>query len=595
MPKTKTKLKTEWDLSVFYKSIDDPKMEKDILEAEKAYSLFEKKYKKDKSYLKDPLKLKKALDDENKLNDLRLYFPLQYLAKKGDLDAGNKEIQARMNLLSQRINKLSNTLVFFGIEISKIPKKDQSKFLKSPALKKYKYFLEKSFENAKHILSEPEEKILKLKWLTSHSLWVKSLKKVRDILTVRHKGKDLPLSEASVLVETLKTQKERVELYNKITEKNISVSDIAESELNAIVINKKINDELRGFKEPYEETFKSYEDNEKTVLTLTKAVTDNFHIANRFFKVKAKMLGVKKLYYADRNALVGKNNKKIDFETGYEMLHGIFQNIHPMFSKTLEMFVKNGQIDVYPKVGKRGGGYSSGGYNMPTLTFLNYIDSMDSLMTFAHEMGHGIHSELAKSQPAIYQDYSISTAEVASTLFENFVFHNLFEKLNDKEKIIALHDKIADDMGTIFVQIALFNFEVALHKTIREKGSMTKEEMAKLMSDEMRKCFGPAMEITKENGYGFVGWPHIRYFFYVYTYAMGKITSKALYKKYNDDKSYIEKIIKFMSLGSSMSPEDIFKSIGIDTTKSEFWNLGLQSIEQDVIALEKLVNKSRKS
>jgi oligoendopeptidase F len=123
---------------------------------------------------------------------------------------------------------------------------------------------------------------------------------------------------------------------------------------------------------------------------------------------------------------------------------------------------------------------------------------------------------------------------------------------------------------------------------------MTKEEMAKLMSIQMKKCFGEAMNITERNGYAFVGWPHIRYFFYVYTYAMGKITSKALYKKYTEDKNYIEKIIKFMSLGGSMAPADIFKSIGVDITKPEFWTSGLKNIEEDVDLLEKLVNKKGK-
>jgi len=591
MANTVKKIKTEWDLSVFYKSINDPQIEKDIVEAEKAFASFANKYTKDKSYLKDPKKLRRALDESEKLSDLKFGNTGNYLSKKFDLDAGNKDIPARLNLLSQRLSKIGNSVLFFHVGISKISKSLHNKFINDPSLLPYKYMLQKVFENAKHVLSEPEEKILNLKSLPAHSLWTKSLKKVRDVLTVKHKGKEMPLSEAASLVETLKTQKERIKLYDKILEKNISVSEIAESELNAIVLNKKIDDELRGFAESYDETLLAYEDRKETVLSLVKAVNEHFYIANKFYKIKAKMLRLKKLDYADRNALVGKTNKEITFEEGYEILREVFGKLDNRFVEILDMFVKNGQVDVYPKIGKRGGAYSSGGYKVPTFTFLNYTNNLDSLMTFAHELGHGIHTELTKSLPSYYQNYSISTAEVASTLFENFVFHDQFEKLTDKEKIIALHDKISDDMGTIFVQIALFNFEVELHKTIKEKGNMTKEEMAKLMSEQMKKCFGDVMNITERNGYAFVGWPHIRYFFYVYTYAMGKITSKALYKKYNEDKSYIEKIIKFMSLGGSMSPEDIFKSIGIDTRNPEFWTLGLKNIEEDVNLLEKLVNK----
>ena len=187
----------------------------------------------------------------------------------------------------------------------------------------------------------------------------------------------------------------------------------------------------------------------------------------------------------------------------------------------------------------------------------------------------------------------MSTAEVASTLFESFVFYDQLEKLTEKEKIVALHDKIQDDIATIFRQIACFNFEAEMHKTIREKGNMSKEELASCMNRHMKSYLGN-VELTDKDGYFFVSWMHLRTFFYVYSYAFGQLASKAIYKKYQENPAYIKEIKKFMSLGCSMSPEDIFKSIGVDVKKPDFWKKGLESIEEDITLLESLVNKPKK-
>jgi oligoendopeptidase F len=220
---------------------------------------------------------------------------------------------------------------------------------------------------------------------------------------------------------------------------------------------------------------------------------------------------------------------------------------------------------------------------------LNHVDSAKSVMTLGHEMGHAIHGELSKVQKPLYENHTISVAEVASTLFENFVFEELLKTMTEKEKIIALHDRIQDDVQTIFRQIACFNFEVELHETIRKNGSLSKEEMGTLMNKHMKAYLGPKFTLTDLDGYFFVSWGHLRMFFYVYSYAYGQLISKALYKKYQADKNYIHEIKKFLSAGGSKSPEDIFKDIGIDTTKPEFFIEGLKSIEEDIERLKKLI------
>ncbi len=589
---TNTHMKTEWDLkSLFYTSLKDPNIEKDIAMAEKAYTVFEKKYRKNASYLKSDTALVLALKEYEKLVDINLYKPYTYLHFILDTDSKNEEARSLSNLIQQRLISIGSKIMFFGINLSKVDKATQKKFLASKKLARYTYFLKKTFELAKHTLTEQEEKILSLKTLTSHTMWVDNTQKTLNKMTVKHLGKDIPLSSVNSTIMKIKTQKGRTELQKKYSTALASVADMATMELNAIVTDKKIEDELRGYKNPFDETVMSYENDPKTVETLVKAVSDNFHIAHRFYRIKAKMLKLSRLQYADRLAEVGNINKKYSFADSYKILSEVFGKANPKWKEILETYVQKGQIDVFPRIGKRSGAYSAGGDRNPTMVLLNHTDDFHSLNTFAHEMGHSVHTELSMEHPVVfYRNYTISTAEVASTLFESFLFYNELEKMSEKEQTIALHDNIEDAVSTIFRQISLFNFEVEMHTLLREKGSMSTEDLRDLMLKHNKAGFGDMFDFIPEDGLAFVSWPHIRYFFYVYTYAMGSLTSRAIYAKYKKDPSYMEKITTFMSLGGSMSPEDIFKSIGVDIRKPDFFLDGLRGIEADIERLEKLVN-----
>lgn len=584
--------KTEWNLGLIYKNPKDPKVLKDVAFIDSEITKFEKKYKKNKKYLENANELLKALNDYENL--IAIPDPIVYFYLFGSLDSENKEVEAMRNKVDQLLTSSYNKIIFFTLSLGAISPKRQKEILQNPKLKKFGTFLKNIFETSKYRLSESEEKIMNMKSLPASELWVQGQNKLLSSQTVKIEGKSVSLGEALNIIKDFPTNKRRkyhIDIMNTIK----SISYFAESEINTIVINKKISDELRGYKMPYSATIVSYENNEKTVLNLVDTVTSHFKISHRFFKVKAQMLGVKELAYADRAASVGKTSKKIPFEEGFEIVRSSFHEVNPVYSDILDMYIKNGQIDVFPKKGKEGGAYCWSNVNLPTFVFLNYTDSLDSVSTFAHEMGHAIHGEFSKKQPPLYENHSISTAEVASTLFENFAFEKVFATLNEKEKIVALHDKIQDDISTIFRQIALFNFEVELHHKIREKGALSKEEIAELMNKHMSSYLGPICKLTPLDGYFFVNWSHIRRFFYVYSYAYGQLISKALYGEYKKNPKFIEKIEKFLSAGKSMRPEEIWKSIGIDIEKPGFFDAGLKSIEEDIIRLEKLVKGAKKT
>lgn len=584
-------MKTTWNLGLLYKGHDDPQIEKDIRAGERAFAAFEKKYRGRTDYLKNETKLLAALSDYEALFAKTIISrPIVYFYYAKDLNSEDQVAQARSTQLSERYAKNDKRIIFFELALAKVPPAAQRKFLASKKLAPFKYFLKTVFDRARHNLSESEESILKLKSIPSYEQWVNGTEKLLGKASVAWKGESLPVSQVSNMIGDLPLP-DRYQLHESFVKTLGDLADVAGTELNAIVTDKKINDELRGYKECFDATILGYQNDRKSVLALVDTVTKAFPVAHRFYAVKAKLLGLKTLRYPDRNAGIESHVKKTSFEECVAMLRDVFGGLDKKYLDILNSYLENGQIDVYPRRGKTSGAYCSATPHVPTYVLLNYTDTMDEVSTFAHEMGHAIHGELSKSQPILYQGHSISTAEVASTLFESFVFDALFDKISDDEKVATLHNRINDDVSTIFRQIACFNFEREMHEAIRKNGAMSVDEIREAMNRHMSAYLGPVFDLRPEDANFFVTWGHLRRFFYVYSYAFGQLVSKALYANYKKDPAYLAKINAFMSAGASNSPEAIFKSVGIDVTKPDFWKAGIASIEADIERLEKLAAK----
>lgn len=581
-------MKTEWNLKLLYSSLNDPKIEEDVKIIEKEYESFYKKYK-NKSYLKSRSILLKALLEYENLS--KLPSPLYYFYFIQDLDSENKKAESLKNKYYQRLVSAYNKVIFFNLSLSSLSKEEEKNILEDKKLEKYRYYFHRLFVTKQHNLLEGEEKIMKMKSQTSRNMWIEASEKLLNSKKIKFKGKLYSPGEAVNKIREM-PKNDRYKLDDELMKTLKECSFMAEAELNAIVTDKKISDELRGYKNPYSSTIESYENDEHSIENLVSSVTKYFHVSKKFFELKRKAMGLPKLRYADRSVAIGNVSKKIPFEKCVDVINRSFSSVDKEFSDIFNSFLKNGQIDVFPKTGKTGGAYCSSDINRPTFVLANYTESFESVMTMAHEMGHAIHGELSqKNQSPIYSDYAISVAEVASTLFENFAFEEMSKELSKKEQVLALFNRVHDDIGTIFRQIACFNFELDMHNTIRKEGYVSKEDLAKMMNKHMSLYLGPSFSLSEDEGYFFVYWSHIRNFFYVYSYAYGQLISKVLYKRYKEDPSFIKNIKEFLSAGGSMSPEDIFKKCGLDVRDPKFFEEGLKSIEQDVKDLEKLMKK----
>lgn len=585
------KYKTEWNLGLLYKHEKDPQIEKDIKKIEDLYSNFEQKYKgKDFTSTSDKLLL--ALKDKEEMyKALSSTDPWWYFALRTCVDSDDSFAGAASTRIEQRINKVVNKLTFFNLKIGEIEYKKQKEYLSTPKLSSYTYELYTIFLKAKHTLSEKEEQLVNLLSQPGCGMWVDGQQRVLSQQTVLYKKENIPLSKAISILGDL-PKKERHILGNRINAVLIDNSRFAEAEINAVYNFKKIMDEQRKYEKPYSATVLKYENDQKTVEDLVDIVTKYFSASSKFYSLHAKLLGEKEIIMADRSVKIGTIKAKFDFDTSVSIVRNAFNKVDPMYGQYLDSFLQNSQIDVYPKKGKQSGAFCWGNGVLPTFVLLNHTDDVRSVETLAHEMGHAIHTELSKNQPPRYQGYSTATAEVASTFFEQLVIDDLEQILPESEQVKLLHNKVMGDVSTVFRQIACFNFELDLHTEIREKGQLDRDGIAVLLQKHLQSYTGKKMKVTKDDGYFFVTWSHIRRFFYVYSYAFGQLVSRALYEKWKTDHSYAEKIEQFLRAGKSMSPEDIFKSIGIKTDKA-FFEEGLKGIEADIDRLEKLAKKQK--
>ncbi len=583
---------TAWNLSLLYKGVDDPQIEQDMCAIEQACLAFAKKFR-GKPYTETPEALLKALKAYEALQKIVSEpKPLWYFMLKSDLNSNDVEITAKIAFFRERTTTAENNITFFTLALGAIPQKEQKKFLAFPALKPHAYFLKRIFAESAHHLSEKEEQLVDLLSSTSYRAWKDLTKRALNKKTLPYKGKKEPIAVLVGLVPTLPLA-QRTQLHKKLNEVFYSLADIAEAELNAVYTFKKVMDERRGFLKSYDATILGYENDTTVVEGLVSLVTKKFSIAHRFYALHAKLLGLKRLTLADRSVLLGNTRTFFDFETSVVMLRNALASLGEEYVSIFDRFIAEGHIDVYPKLGKRSGACCQGMGDLPVFVLLNHTNDVRSLQTFAHEIGHAIHTELAKTQPVLYKNYSIAPAEVASTFFELVMFDEILKHVPEKERFALLHMRASDDMATIFRQIACFNFERELHEKVRNEGFVSHEDIAYLMQANLTSYLGKSVEVSKEDGYFFVYWSHIRNFFYVYTYAYGQLISRALYEEWKKDASFVKKIHAFLSAGGSMSPEDIFKSIGIDVKDPAFFTQGLASIEQDIAELERLAKDKK--
>ena len=555
-----------WDLTHLFNSLKeaDSLLEEAKKEAEEFYSL--KGKLKEFNVFEFQKALNKYIEINEKLSRVMTYIYLQFAT---DTTKGN--------LLSKYetiVTKIEENLLFFELEFAKLPDTKQIQFIEHAGVNRL--YLETLKKEAKHKLSENEEKILMKKDLTSSNAFSRLFDETISSIKFYWEGEYV--SEEEILSKLYSNdrnirKKAQVSLTQGLKDKQNLFAFI----YNQIKKDWQIECELRKYSSPEEPRHISNKASQKSVDALINSANNSMDIVEEYYNIKKELLGYDKLYDYDRYAPLKSIDKKISFDEAKEMVLECFKNFSPIFYDIAKKAFDERWIDVYPKENKRGGAFSHGATpKTHPYVMLNYTDQIRDVFTLAHELGHAIHQYLAREVGYLNQHTPLTTAETASIFAEMLLFEDMKKRLNKEELISLYANKLEDIFATLYRQIVFTNFERRVHSS----EELSKEEFNTIWQEENQKMFGNSVILTSNYK---IWWSYIPHFihspFYCYSYSYAQLLVVSLYGLYkNGFDNFENRYIEFLKSGGSISPKEQIKKFGKNIDDENFWNEGINII-----------------
>jgi len=367
---------------------------------------------------------------------------------------------------------------------------------------------------------------------------------------------------------------------------------------NTLAKDKEISDRWRGFIDVADSRHLANRVEKEVVDALVAAVREAYpRISHRYYAMKAKWLGKKKLAHWDRNAPLPEEPKQvIGWNDARKTVLTAYGDFSPRMADIAGKFFAKGWIDAPVREGK-----SLGAFSHPTVPsahpyiLLNYQGKPRDVMTLAHELGHGVHQVLANKQGPLMAPTPLTLAETASVFGEMLTFRALLDQApSSRERKALLAAKVEDMINTVVRQIAFYNFERKVH-TERRDGELTNERLGEIWLEVQKESLGPAIDLKP--GYE-TFWAYIPHFihapFYVYAYAFGDCLVNSLYAVYEKkaDKGFAERYLDMLAAGGTKHHKDLLAPFGLDASDPTFWSMGLKVIEGLIDELEAMDAKS---
>jgi len=313
-------------------------------------------------------------------------------------------------------------------------------------------------------------------------------------------------------------------------------------------------------------------------------------VFERFFKLKAKLLGMDKLRRYDIYAPVAKAEKPYAYEEAAAKVLESFSKFDPRFAQLAERVFAEDHLDSEVRKGKTGGAFcSTVNPDITPWVLLNYQGKADDVATMAHELGHAIHSMLAEQHSLFTQHANLPLAETASTFGEMMLVDQLLAEESDASvRRDLLFRQVDDAYATIQRQAFFAMFEKQAHQMVIDGASV--DEISEAYMENLKTQFGDAVEVADEFKYEWVSIPHIYQVpFYVYAYAFGQLLVLALYKRFKaEGEAFKPRYIRLLSAGGSEAPMNLLDEAGVDVRQAAFWQGGFDVLSEMVDKLEKL-------
>lgn len=591
-----------WDLSALFPGKDSPQFQKALQDIDTAARDFARDWQ-GRLAKADGAALGQAVARYEKIQE-DIARVDTYVSLLRAADQSEDSFAAKID---ERLRAAQQELLFFPLEINRLPEASLLQKIAAPALAPYAPWVAQLRAGREHQLDDAAEKYRHMKEAVAEDAWRRLYDRTMQDIRFTVDGEKLTEAETLNIIDNDKDPARRRrawEAFAKGLEENIGAFTLITNTLAAL---KAAEDEQRGFEKPEDQRHLENHIDRDTVSALTSAVKSSYgKTAHRYYSWKARKSGVARLHPADRNAPLSDTPEKIiPWDEAKEIVLSAFARLSPEMEKIGRRFFDEGWIDAEPRAGKDGGAFSHPAVpSAHPYILINYFGTPADVMTLAHELGHGIHQVLAAKQGHLLADTPLTLAETASVFGEMLVFRSLLDRENDpaaRRAMIA--GKIEDMLNTVVRQTAFFTFEQKLHEEYRDKGELSAERLATLWRDVNRESLGAGINLdTAGAGHFWAAVPHfIHTPFYVYAYAFGDCLVNALYSHYDktgDKKDFAEKYTALLAAGGSKTHEDALESFGFDIKNPAFWHQGLGVIERyidELFALDASIENAAKA
>jgi len=510
------------------------------------------------------------------------YAMLRFATATADPERG-----ALLQKVQERGTQIETTLLFFDLEWAALDDAAAETLLAADGLDFCRHHLRSARRYRPHLLSEPEERILAEKALTSSSAWARLFEEQAAAITV-----DLPDVEEPVALEVALSrlfspeQDERRTAARAVTRALEPGLRVRGYVLNTLLAEKMVDDRLRSYPHWLASRNLANEASDESVEALIAAVRGRYELARRWYRLKARLIGVDKLADYDRMASVTAEDESMPWARAKDIVLESFAGFSPQLAGTARAFFDERRIDAPVRPGKRGGAFCS--YTVPSAApyvMLNYTARRRDVLTLAHELGHGLHAALAGPQGVFHFATPLTLAETASVFGETLVFGRLLEEApTPASRLGLLAESIEGSIATVFRQVAMNRFEHLAHTARREQGELSLERIGDLWAESQVELLGDAVEVTDDYR---SWWSYVPHFInspgYVYAYAYGQLLALSVYQRYVEEgESFVPRYVEMLSAGGSLAPEELGRIVGVDLTDPGFWNAGLDLVEKQL-------------
>ena len=512
-----------------------------------------------------------------------------YAGLRFTVDTTDAERGALMQRVEERSMAIATRAIFFELEWAEVPDAQADALLADDQLAFCAHHLRAARRYRPHLLTEPEEKILVEKDVTGSSAWARLFSELTSAITVELDGQIVGLEQGLSKLGS-PDRAERKAAAAAVTEGLAPGLRTRAFVFNTLLADKATDDRLRSHTDWVQSRNLANEASDESVQALVDAVVRRYDIPQRWYSLKARLLGVERLADYDRMASVATAEAEFGWTEARDLVLDAYASFSPQLADVAQRFFKESWIDAPVRTGKRPGAFCA--YTVPShhpYLLLNWTSRRRDVLTLAHEMGHGLHAYMAREQGVFHMSTPLTLAETASVFGETVTFGRLLEETPDPDARLALlAESLEGQIATVFRQIAMNRFEDQVHTHRREVGELSIDDFAQHWGETQTAMLGDSVEITE--GYR-TWWSYVPHFIatpgYVYAYAYGQLLALSVYRRYEErGADFVPAYLELLRAGGSKSPEELGKIVDCDLADPGFWDGGIAIVEQRLVAAE---------